>query len=167
MRSLIQSTALKFAILAFFILLGYSATLAIDSTSPTVGVDCNYTITLINQTSISSLTFSFTNWTNVTTDPFYLSRTQLVYSSTTLIPVGVPGILKFTPSAPWVGSNFTFILTNMRNPSSTKPYLISLSIDNGSTTNVFTANLMRNTVSNSSFSAINYSLVAGATSSST
>ena len=166
MRSLIPSTALIFAILPFFLLLANSATLTIDSTSLTVGVDCNYTITLINQTSISSLTFSFTNWTNVTTDPFYLSRTQLVYSSTTVTPVGVPGILKFTPSAAWVGTNFTFTLTNMRNPSSTKPYLITLTIDNGSTTNVLTANLTRTIVSNYSFSTINYSSAAGATSSS-
>jgi len=166
MRSLTQSAALMITILQFFILLAHSATLTIDSTSSTVGVDCNYTITLVNQTTISSLTFSFTNWTNVTTDPFYLSRTQLVYSSTTLTPVGVPGILKFTPSAQWVGSNFTFILTNMRNPSSTKAYLITLTVDNGSTTSVFTANLTRTTVSNSSFTAINYSLLAGATSSS-
>lgn len=165
MRSLIRSDALIVLILPF-ILLGNSATFSIDSTSPNVGVDCNYTITLTNQTSISSLTFSFTNWTNATTDPFYLSRTQLVYTSTTLSPVGVPGILKFTPTSAWVGSNFTFTLTNMRNPSSSKPYLITLTVDNGTSSNVFTANLTRTGISSSSLATINYSLAVGATSSS-
>jgi hypothetical protein len=78
--------------------------------------------------------------------------------------VGVPGILKFTPSIAWAGSNFSFILTNMRNPSSTKPYLITLNINNGTNSNVFTANLTRTSISSYSLSTINYSLSAGTTS---
>ena len=164
MRSLIHSPILLTLILPLFLLLTNCAVFTVDSTSPNVGVDCNYTITLTNQTSISSLTFSFTNWTTSITDPFYLSRTQLVYTSTTLSPVGVPGILKFTPTTAWIGSNFSFVLTNMRNPSSTKPYLITLTVDNGTSTNILTANLTRTSISTYSLSAINYTLSAGATS---
>jgi len=159
MRSLSHKWQL-FLVWCLLIMLAKADTFTIDSTSLYVGDYCNYTITLTNQTSIASLTFNFNNWTNASTDPFSTSS-RLVYSSTTLTPVSFPGVLKFTPSTAWTGTNFSFSLTNMRNPSSTKPYVINLTIDNGTNSNIFTSNLTRVNISNNTFAPINYSYVVG------
>ena len=162
-----RSLSYKWHLLSLFailIMLTKTAILTIDSTSLFVGDNCNYTITLTNQTSIASLTFNFNNWTNVSTDP-YSTSTRLVYSSTTVAPVSFPGVLKFNPSTAWTGTNFSFVLTFIRNPSSTKPYTISLTVDNGTASNSFSANLTRINISNNTFATLNYTTTVGSTSS--
>jgi hypothetical protein len=43
---------------------------SISSSSPLVGVLASYSIIITNQTNLTRLDFSFTNWTNTNNDPF-------------------------------------------------------------------------------------------------
>jgi hypothetical protein len=53
----------------------------------------------------------------------------------------------------------------MQNPSSTKPYLFNITLNNGSATATYQGNLTCSNISNSTFGTIGYSSAVGATSS--
>lgn len=66
-----------------------ATTVTVTSSSNIVGQPANYTITVTNQTEVSKVEFTFSNWTNSSTDPFS-GTTQLSFSGSTFIPIIIP-----------------------------------------------------------------------------
>ena len=161
MRSLLSCCGLLLWLALLGGVAGASATVV--STSVVVGDSVNYTVTLLNQTQVTQVTVTFTNWTNSSTNPFS-ANTQMVVGSTAYTPFAIPNQMQFSLPTAVVGSTFKFTLTNMMNPSSLKPYIFNISISNGTVQTAYTANLTCTSILNNSFPTIGYSPSVGAVS---
>lgn len=162
MRSLLSLCGLLL-LLAMSVGVAAVITVQVTSTSAFVGDSANYTVTLINQTQVKQVTVTFSNWTNSSNNPFSTSS-QMIVGSTTYTQVGYPNSMVFTLPSSVVGSTFKFTLTNMQNPSSTKPYIFNITINNGSSDASYQANLTCTSINNNSFATIGYSNTVGSTS---
>ena len=155
--------------LAFLSLLAlsHSSISSISSSSPLVGVLANYSIVLTSQTNLTRLDFYFTDWTATSMDPFSSSTTLRLTTGTTTLnvtPAFVPLTLVCSLGQTVAGTTFTAVLSNMRNPSSTKPYSIVVRAYSTSTATNYTANLTLSSLSNTSFPLVAYSTDIGSTS---
>ena len=168
-RVTIQISAMRMLLLfiAMLIMPNYCSVSSVTSSSPFVGVVANYSIVLSNQTNLTRLDFYFSNWTTNNPDPFS-SRTilQLTTGTTTLnvTPSFVPLTLACSLGQTVTGSSFTLVLTNMRNPSSTKPYNFVIRAYSTAGGTNYTASMTLSSVSNTSFPMVGYSTDIGRTS---
>jgi hypothetical protein len=147
-------------------LVGYAgaATVTVTSSSAYVGASANYTLSVTNQTTVSRVDFSFSNWTSTSTDPFSTS-TMLSFASLSVSPIFIPLMLVCNLGTTITMSTFQFTLTNMRNPSSTKPYPIGITIYNGSGSVTYNGSLTLSSIANTSFPMVGYSSLLGASNS--
>jgi hypothetical protein len=108
-------------------------TVSVSSTSSKVAATCNYTFTITNITNIGSVTFSFSQWGFFYSSPIDPSNTK-AYINGQLASIIHAGSVSMVASSPNFGSSlsFTIVLTNMRNPPSTKPYIMNLTFARGS-----------------------------------
>jgi hypothetical protein len=112
-----------------FILIGNMIGLAegqsmnVVSSSGNVGdTSVNYTFIVNNVSAITSVTFTFSSWSYLTQTPF-VGSTKCYLFNTSLTSAQFPSNeIQCSMSATGVNQSLNITLTNMLNPSSTKPY---------------------------------------------
>lgn len=139
--------------------------LTVTSTSNVVGASVNYTYTITSHNLPTSGVFSFSSWTYRTSGDSnpYSTSSKLFYGTTQLNTVFLGSIsfnITVLGTAPLV-----LTLTNMLNPSSTRPYELTLSLSNSTNTITLKANLTATVLGDYSISLIGYSSTVGRTSS--
>ena len=158
---------LNFLLLLFIVTtLNQTPTITVSSSATLTGQTTSYIFSVSNLTDLTRVDFGFTTWTSTNNDPFS-SGTQLLVSDLTVTPTFLPlTLICFLPNT-LAFSSIQLTLTNMRNPSSTKAYPITITLyhSSGSSSSI-TKNLTITQISNSSFPMIGYSTGIGSTSTS-
>ena len=141
-------------------------TITVSSSATLTGQTASYIFSVSNLTDLTRVDFGFTTWTSTNNDPFS-SGTQLLVSDLTVTPTFIPLTLICILPNTLAFSSLQLTLSNMRNPSSSKPYPITITLyhSSGSSSSV-TKNLTITQISNSSFPMIGYSTSIGSTSAS-
>lgn len=152
------------ALLLVFLGSAQTPTVTLASSSALVGQTSNYTFTVSNFTDLTRVDFTFTEWTTTSTNPFS-SSSRLLVSGLTITPTTFPLSLICTLPNTIALSSLQLVLTNIRNPSSTKPYPVTIILYHSSgTSTTLTQNLTISSIANTSFPLIGYSLNIGVTS---
>lgn len=141
--------------------------LSIVSSSTTVGdTSVNYTFVFTNVSSLTNLAFNFGSWSSLTTAPYStLSKCYLFTSviATTSFPSNQ---IQCSMTATGVNQSINITISNMINPSSTKPYQINVTLTNSTTSLTLSRTLTVTNIPNYPLTFKSYSRVVGATSSS-
>jgi hypothetical protein len=139
--------------------------LTVTSTSNVVGASVNYTYTITSHNLPTSGVFSFTQWTYKTSgDSNPYSTSSKLYYGTTVLNTVFLGSISFNIAVTG-GSPLVLILTSMLNPSSTKPYELTLSLTNSTSTITLKANLTATVLADYTISLMSYATTVGRTSS--
>ena len=166
MQDTVKQKDIILVLLCIILTLSQTPSVSVSSSSSLTGQTTNYTFAVSNLTDLTRVDFGFSSWTLTNKDPFS-SGTLLLVSDLTITPTLLPlTLIGFMPST-LAFSSLQLTLTNMRNPSSTKPYPITITLyhSSGSSSSV-TVDLTISSISNSSFPMVGYSISIGSTSNS-
>lgn len=157
---------LTFFLIAQLFVILHGQSMSITSTSTNVGdSSVNYTFSITNASSVTSITFTFTSWSYLTQVP-YSASTKCFLNSTSISIFQFPSNQIQCTMSSTGNQNFSITLTNMLNPSSMKPYQVNATISNSSTTVAISAKLTATTTKNFPLTFVSYSTLIGSTSNS-
>ena len=164
MRALLLS-AQGWLFLALLFLCGVMGqSLSVATTSAVVGATVNYTFTIGGASSATHVEFTFQDWSANNLRP-YQSSTLCFEFDLQISPIFIPPN-SMRCDLTTGSSDLTITRTNMLNPSSTKPYPLTVTLHNSSTSTVLTQSLTATQLQDFTFIASNYDRSAAAVSSS-
>lgn len=139
--------------------------ISVSSSSLLVGAtSVNYTFTISNVTSVTSVSFAFGNWSFLTQTPFSAS-TRCHLNGVLVSSAQFPSQVVCSMSSTGAATTFNVTLTAMLNPSSSKPYQINATLSNSTTSRTLSGLLTVATLINYPLTFLSYSRAVGASSS--
>lgn len=140
-------------------------TITVSSSSLLIGAtSVNYTFTVSNVTSVTSVSFTFGNWSYLTQTPFSGS-TKCYLNGALVSSAQFPSQVVCSMGSTGAATAFNVMLTSMMNPSSSKPYQINATVSNSSTSRTLSGLLTVTTLTDYPLTFVSYSRAVGASSS--